>query len=301
MNYNIAVMRAAKKYRVKVRLKVRNRMAKKTGAVCAALVAAALLVYGGVRARSLIAAARPGEIFAFTVKALDVKSPSEIISRDISDLLKSKIGRRFSPADAKNLELALRSRYPALSRVEVRRSFLGGRVTVTAAPEPVVAKIRLVPPPAYPPRRGGELKRKDSPPAAGGQTAGEEFYLAENGRLLGETYGPAPADAFETAIYAEPGENLAALAGFLKEIKGLNEEFYSRPVSLLYRGSEGACLVTLENSAEIFWGEFAFTRSKVAKLNEVLKDAAQKIKGPLKIDFRYFRDGKIFVSKAGDI
>ncbi|MBI4802276.1 MAG: hypothetical protein HY796_07095 [Elusimicrobia bacterium] len=280
MDYNIAVMRSAKKHRVRLRLKVRNRIAKKTGAGFAAVVFIALIAYGGFRARSFVAASHPGETFAFKMKVLDVKSPSALVSGGISDLLKSGIGRRFSPADAKNLELALRARYPALSRVEVRRSLIGGRVTVLAYPESVVAKVRLVHP------RG---------------EGGEEFYLAENGRLLKETYGPAPADAFETAVYAGPGESLAALAGFLKEIKGLKDEFSSRPVSLRYRRSEGGCLVTLENSAEIFWGEFEFTRSKIAKLNEVLKDAAQKIKGPLKVDFRYFRDGKVFVSKAADI
>ncbi|OGS53368.1 MAG: hypothetical protein A3J79_02955 [Elusimicrobia bacterium RIFOXYB2_FULL_62_6] len=272
-------MRAAKKYRVKVRLKVRNRIARKTGAIVAGLACAALIGYGAYRARGLAAAAGPVEFFSFTAKELEVKSPSDVITADISALVKPRLGRRFTRADAKNLERVLRVRYPSMKRSEVRRSLLGGRVTVTAEAEPVVARVRLLS------ARGG----------------GGEFYLAENGRLLGETYGAAPADGFETSVYAEPGEVLAPLAVFLKELKGLSEEFSSRPVALRYRRPEGACQLTLENDAEVFWGELEFTRSKVAKLNEVVRDAAQKISGPLKIDFRYFRDGKVFVSKTGNI
>lgn len=272
-------MRGAKKYRVKVRLKIRNRIVKRTGAVIAALACLAFAGYGGYRARSLLSAAAPSEIFAFTLKAADVKSPSAAVSADVFALLKPKMGRRFSGADAENLERTLRARYPALRRAEVRRGLVGGRVTVTAESEPVVAKVRLMP----------------SHGAAG------DFYLAEDGRLLGETCGAPPADSFETAVYAEPGDVLASLAVFLKELKALKEEFSSRPVSLRYRRPEGVCQLTLENDTEVFWGEFGFTRSKVARLNEVLGDAARKISGPLKVDLRYFRDGKVFVSKNANI
>lgn len=272
-------MRGAKKYRVKVRLKIRNRIVKRAGAVIAALACLGLAGYGCYKARSLLSVSVPSDIFAFTLKSADVKSPSDSISADISSLLAPRMGRRFSGADADVLERTLRARYPALRRASVRRSFIGGRVTVTAEAEPVVAKVRLT-------------------PSCG---AAADFYLAEDGRLLGETYGTPPADPFETAVYADPGDVLAPLAGFLKELKGLKDEFSFRPVSLRYRRPEGACLLTLENDAEVFWGEFVFTRSKVAKLNEVIGDAAQKISGPLKVDLRYFRDGKVFVSKHGNI
>ena len=81
----------------------------------------------------------------------------------------------------------------------------------------------------------------------------------------------------------------------------MSSEFASRPVKLEYRGSSESCRLTLESRAEILWGEFKFTKAKIVRLNEVLADAARRIKGPLKVDLRYFRDGKVFVSKLSDI
>lgn len=268
-------MPPAKKYRVKVRMKTRNRVVRRTGFVLAALACFALVLYGGFRVVRFAGALRPVNIFAFNMKNFEVRASSDVVSGAISEMLEPGRGRRFSAADAERLELVLRERFPSLSRVEVRRSLIGGRVTVQADPEPLVAKVRL--------------------------KGGRDFYLAENGRLLKETYGPLPSDEFTAEIHVEPKERPAALAGFLKEFKLAGPEFASRPVSLVCRGADGPCSVKLENSAEVFWGGFEFTRTKIARLNEVLEDAAKKIKGPLKVDFRYFSDGKVFVSKAGNI
>ena len=46
----------------------------------------------------------------------------------------------------------------------------------------------------------------------------------------------------------------------------------------------------------VLWGKFEFTRLKVLRLNEVMKDASRKTAGPLRADLRSFREGKIFVS-----
>lgn len=268
-------MAAAKKYRVKVRLKVRNRLLKTAGTAFSALAAAAILGYAGLGAVRLASSFSPGRFFSFTVKSADVKSPSEDISAEISRRMGRHLGGPFSSGDARAFAAALKQSYPALSLVEVDRNFLNGRVLVRAESERVVAKVRL--------------------------NGGDNFYLSESGRLLGEYYGAGPADTFETELYAAPGAGLKIFAGFLKELGALAPEFSSRPVKLECRGAAGSCRLTLENSAEVNWGEFEFTKTKISRLNEVLADAARRIKGPLKIDFRYFRDGKVFVSKLPDI
>jgi len=285
-------MAAAKKYRVKVRLKVRNRLLKNTGLAASVVAAAVILGYCGFLAVRLAARMPASRFFAFTVKSLSVHCPSEEMSAEISRRM--RVGETFSSAEAAVFAAGLKKSYPALSRVEVKRNFMNGRVSVFAEPESVVAKIRF----------NGE----------------KTYYLSGNGRLLEEYYGPDPADVFETDVYAAPGLALAPLAGFLKDLKTLVPEFSSRPVKLEYRGPggtaigvpargsapgngglAGSCRLTLENSALVLWGELEFTKTKILRLNEVLPDAARKIKGPLKVDFRYFRDGKVFVSKLTDI
>ncbi len=268
-------MAAEKKYRIKVRLKVRNRLLKKSGLAMSVFLLAGVLGYCGFLASRLACRLPMGGLFAFTVKSLSVRSPSEDISAEISRRMSDKLGGPFSSGEAEIFSAGLKNSYPALSRVEVRRNFISGRVSVRAESENVVAKVRL---------NGGEI-----------------FYLSESGRLLAECYGPDPADIFETDVYSGPGLSLGRFAGFLKELRAMASEFPSRPIKLEYRSLAESCRLTLESSVEVLWGEFAFTKDKIIRLNEVLPDAARKIKGPLKVDFRYFRDGKIFVSKLTDI
>ena len=268
-------MAAAKKYRIKVRLKVRNRLLKNTGLAVSGLAAAVILGYCCFLTVRLAHRLPAGRLFSFTAKSLSVRSPSEEISAEISRRMAGNLGKAFSSADASAFSAALRESYPALSSVEVKRNFVSGRVRVRAESENVVVKVRL--------------------------NGDKTFYLSESGRLLSEYYGPDPADIFETDVYSDPGSALGPLAGFLKELKAMSPEFSSRPVKLEYRGLAESCRLTLENSTSVIWGGFEFTKTKIARLNEVLPDAARKIKGPLKVDFRYFSDGKVFVSKLTDI
>ena len=268
-------MAASKKYRVKVRVKIQKRIFRTAGIAFSALAAAAILGCAGLAAVRLFSSLSPGRFFSFTLKSVSVESPSEDISAEISRRMRRHLGGTFSSGDAQAFAAALKQSYPALSRVDVDRHFVNGRVFVRAESERVVAKVRF--------------------------NGGDEFYLSEKGRLLGECYGAAPDNIFETDLYAAPGAGLAPLAVFLAELRLRAPEFSSRPVKLEYRGAAGFCRLTLENSAEILWGEFEFTKAKISRLNEVLADAARKIKGPLKVDFRYFKDGKVFVSKLPDI
>ncbi|MFA6434303.1 MAG: cell division protein FtsQ/DivIB [Elusimicrobiales bacterium] len=276
MEYNISAMAAAKKYRVKVRLKVRNRFLRTAGTAVCSAAAAAALVYAGAGAARLAFSRPLGRLFSFTLKSVSVQSPSEEISAEVSRRMDRRLGGPFSSGDARLFAADLKQDYPALSRVEVDRSFVTGRVRVRAESERMVAKVRV--------------------------NGGDGRYLSENGRLLKEYYGAGPADTFETDIYtSSSGAGLAAFAGFIKELRDVSPEFSSRPVKLEYLEAPRSCRLTLENSAEVLWGEFEFTRTKVTRLNEVLSDAASKLRGPLKIDLRYFRDGKVFVSKLPHI
>jgi len=279
-------MAAAKKYRIKVRVKVRQRILKHTGRALSVVSAAVILGYSGFLGFRALSSLSPGRFFSFTFKSLSVKSPSEAISAEISRRMARKLGTGFSSADAAGLAAGLRESYPALSRVKVKRSLFGGRVSVEAESEAVVARVLL--------------------------NGGGAFYLAENGRLLPEHYGPEPAELFDIDVRAGSGDALAPLASFLSELRAHAADFSSRPVRLEYpasgeapsgasKGAARTCRLVLENDASVLWGDFDFTRAKISRLNEALADAARRLRGPLKVDLRYFRDGKVFVSKLTDI
>jgi len=268
-------MAPAKKYKVKVRVKVKRHFFQTAGVACSALAAVVLLGYSGFGVFRLASSFPAGRFFSFVLKSVSVKGPTEEISADISRRLSRHLGEAFSSGDARAFAEAVKQSYPALSRVEVDRSFLKGRVQVSAESERAVAKVRL----------DGGLDR----------------YLSESGRLLGECYGPVPEDVFETDLYAVPGDALKPLGAFLTQLRAMVPDFSSRPLKLECRGAADACRLTLENRAEILWGEPVFVKSKISRLNEILIDAGGRLKGPLKVDFRYFRDGKVFVSKLPDI
>ena len=289
-------MAHGKKYKVKVRVKVRHRIVRHAGLALAVCAAAVVLGCSGLWAARALSTLSPGRFFAFKARSLSVTSPSEEISAEISRRMSGKMGGSFLRADAAALAAGLKTTYPSLSRVEVRRNFLGGRVSVDAVPENIVAKVRLT--------SGGRAK------SPGG---GENFYLADNGRLLEAYYGRGPDTLFETEVNGGRGAGLAPLAAFLRELNAMASGFSSRPVRLEYPapedvaaagaqpGREQSCRLTLADGASVLWGDFEFTKAKISRLNEVLPAAARRLGGPLRVDMRYFRDGKVFVSKAGDI
>ena len=283
-------------------MKVRHRFLRHAGLALSVCAAAAVLGCSGLWAARALPALSPGRFFAFKARSLSVTSPSEEISAEISRRMAGKMGASFFREDAAALAAGLKTSYPSLSRVEVNRNFLGGRVSVDAVQENIVAKVRLVP--------GSRVQVPGSRVQVPG---GEDLYLAENGRLLGAYHGPVPETMFETEVRAGRGVVLAPLAAFLKELNALASGFSSRPVRLEYpapgyippagaqAGPEQSCRLTLANGASVLWGDFGFTKAKIARLNEVLPAAELRFGAPLTVDLRYFSDGKVFVSKAGDI
>ena len=280
-------MAPAKKYRVRMRLKVKRRFLRNSGLFFALLSAALLLGYSGFRGYKALSAASPGRIFAFTLRSYSAVCPSEEISAEVGRRLSGRKGGAFSGADAAALAAELRAAYPALGAVSVKRSLFGGRVTVKAESEAAVARVRL--------------------------NGSGPVYLSGGGRILAGHYGPEPEELFETELRAAPGENLAALAAFLRELRAAAPGFSSKPSKLecpppdgpermrARSGAGAACRLTLENGTAVLWGDFDATAAKVSRLNAVLADAPSRLAGPLKVDLRYFRDGKVFVSKSSDI
>jgi hypothetical protein len=166
------------------------------------------------------------------------------------------------------MEREIKNRYPGLAYVKVSRNFLTGKAGITAVPEEVVSAV-----------------------LAGGTTV----YLGTTGRLMPEKLSGSGPDPFSVQLDGAPRE-APELAAFLSKLKPLAGLFYSRPQALSCDGRSWDCSLALEDGTTVLWGKFEFTRLKVLRLNEVMKDAFLKTGGPLRADLRSFREGKIFVS-----
>ena len=131
--------------------------------------------------------------------------------------------------------------------------------------------------------------------ASGVMTSAPSFTASVPLRQTQPCTLPSGADFFAVELAGAPRE-APELAVFLSALKPLTGLFYSRPLALSCDGRTWDCRLKLEDGTTVLWGKFEFTRLKVLRLNEVMKDASLKTGGPLRADLRSFREGKIFVS-----
>lgn len=261
-------MPARKRFKVKVRGKVRNQLLRRGGAAAGLAVGTlmAFWLFGAAlkAARSCVGS----RLLSFRPSSFEVRCPSPEASASAKELMSEAIKGGFTSRRCADIADELKRLHPGLSSVRVARNFFTGKATVTAKPEPVVSPVLL-----------------------DGATA----YLVASGRLVAENLSGQAGFGLPVEIGWRPSE-APGLAAFLSELKPLLPLFYSRPVSLGCPGPGWACRLRLEDGSAVLWGEFEFTRLKVIRLNEVAKDASLKRPGPFQIDLRYFREGKILVS-----
>ena len=265
---NITDMPGRRSYKIRVRMKVRNSLLRRGGAVAGAvagLLAAAWLSAAGLKAaRGFFG----GGILSFRPDSFEVDCPAPEASASAKELLSKVLNSPLSARRCAELAEEIKRRHPGLASVTVGRNFITGKASVKAVPEEVVAPVLL-----------------------GGATA----YLGVSGRFMTESLAGGDALPFPVSVRAGAGE-APALAAFLSGLRPLAGLFARRPLLLDCPGVSGDCRLGLEDGSTVLWGGFEFTRLKILRLNEVMEDAARKTGGPLRVDLRYFREGKIFVS-----
>jgi hypothetical protein len=261
-------MAVRKKFRVKVRVKVRNKILRRGGTVSGIVLAVALAAW--LSGESLKASRKflEGRLTAFRPAAVSIDCPAPEAAASARDLLAKALDAPLTAGRCLELAAELKRRHPALASARVSRNFLTGSAAVHASVEPVVAPLLL---------------------------NGTTVYLGETGRFMRENLSGMQEPAFVTEVRGSAGP-APVLVKFLREIHSVSGLFPAKPVKLECELKEAACEFTLSDSTRVLWGGFEFTRLKVLRLAEVLKDAAAKSGGPLKVDLRYFNEGKIFVS-----
>ncbi|OGS14462.1 MAG: hypothetical protein A2234_04155 [Elusimicrobia bacterium RIFOXYA2_FULL_58_8] len=261
-------MAARKKFRVKVRVKVRNRLLRSGSTAAGIILCLALAVW--LSGESLKASRRfiASRLTAFRPAAIVVDSPAPEAAASALELLSGQAGSPLTGARCRELAAKLKSRHPALASARITRNFFTRKAAVHVTVEPVVTPLLL-----------------------NGTTA----YLGETGRFMRENLSGPQAPVFTTEVRGPAGP-APALVKFLREVNSFSGQFPARPVKLECELKDPACTFTLADSTRVLWGGFEFTRIKVLRLTEVLKDASAKNDGPLRVDLRSFNEGKIFVS-----
>jgi len=263
-------MAAKRKFKVRVRGKVRNQLLRRGGAaagITVGLLLASWFFGAGIKASRRFLESR---VFSFRPDSFEISCPSPEVAVTLRELADKAVKFRLSGGRCAELEREIKRRHPGLASVKVSRNFLTGGAGITAVPEEIVSAV-----------------------LADGATA----YLGTTGRLMPEKLSGPASDPFAVELAGAPGE-APELAAFLSALKPLAGLFYSRPLALSCDGRSWDCRLKLEDGTIVLWGKFEFTRLKVLRLNEVMRDALLKTSGPLRADLRSFREGKIFVSAA---
>ena len=256
---------------MRVRLKVRVHHFRRFWRLAALALAAALAAYAGFRSFAAVSALSPSAFFSFRLKRLEMNCPAPAVAAEAAALFSARLNRVLSRSDCAEMGRLIKERYTSVSGVSVRRNFLNVGARVTVLLEPVLAPVLL----------------------EGGTTV----YLSSGGKLMAEAFSPPAENGFRSEIYGlERGREAPAFAGFIRELGSLKKTFLSPPMRLQYLPREKICRLFLENGCEVLWGEFEFTRLKVLRLNEVLSEVPFKLSLPVKVDMRFFKEGRIFVS-----
>ncbi|MHB0997438.1 MAG: hypothetical protein ACYC2I_13815 [Elusimicrobiales bacterium] len=261
-------MPGRRNYKIRVRGKVRNSLLRRGGAVAGGVLG--LLAAAWLSAAALKAARGffGGGILSFRPDSFEVDCPAPPAAASARELMSRALNAPLSARRCAELADEIKRRHPGLSSVSVGRNFFTGKASVKAVPEGVVAPVLL-----------------------NGSTA----YLGTSGRFMPESL--VRGDELPFAVSVRSGAGSAPdLAAFLAGLRPMAGLFSRRPLLLDCPGVSGDCRLGLEDGSTVLWGGFEFTRLKILRLNEVMEDAARKTGGPLRVDLRYFREGKIFVS-----
>lgn len=260
-------MGGRKRQKVVLRVKVRQQKRRKLLALFLVLGLIALAFAGFERfSFSLSGSDLLGK--NFKVKEVRLRGVPEAGESPQSLLASDWAGRSLRKADFDSVSARLRGSFPYLEVRKVRRNWLKGRITVTVALKPAVARCRPLS------SRGVEFLGLDgycfqAPEALYGQNYPQVEWKGE----IGESELKKAA-AFISRFSSEPG----------LEIKALD-----------YSGE--AWQGVLADGTSVEWGDLSSASEKLDSLKLVLKDAHSRWGGVSHASLKYLTDGKIIVKR----
>jgi cell division septal protein FtsQ len=211
----------------------------------------------------------------FTVPVVSLTSPSAVVVEGPEPLrLLAQAAADASPGSAGDKAETLKTRFPVLSDVRVRRNWTEKTATLTLAVRRAVAVAV---------RRGK--------PAGFLGDDGTVFAAPEGAFILsGPTVEVSGASEGELAALAREWPALSAAGAFAAPLETMS-----------YRSREDGWQVRLADGVEIQWGRLEWTREKLARLSEAVADARSKEPGAYSADLRWFEDGKVLLKRTGKL
>jgi len=172
------------------------------------------------------------------------------------------------PGTAGEKAEALKTKFPSIAEVSVRRNWTEKTATLTLVVRRAVAAAT---------RRGK---------AAGFLDDDGVVFVAPEGAfvLTGPSVDVAGASAGELSALAREWPILAASGSFPAALTGMS---YSSP--------ENGWEASLADGTVVQWGRLEWTREKLSRLSEAVADARTKEPGAFSADLRWFEDGKVLL------
>jgi len=255
-----------RRFRVVARSSDRARRAR-TAAVALALVLLGAVAAASARhAFSALSRMRLALPIASSAESAVVEGVSEPFRSQAQSVVDSVPGSAGEKAEA------LRTKFPCIADISIRRPWGEKRATLVLA-----------------------LRRAIAVALRHGKPAG---YLGERGVVF-----DAPIGVFS---FSGPAVDISSASEM--DLKGLAHEWpvlsrpgsFPAPLSLLsYRSEEDGWEARLADGTIVLWGHLDWTQEKLSRLSEALNDAHAKDLGAFAADLRFFADGKVLLKPVG--
>ena len=209
------------------------------------------------------------EWFSWKAQRLVVVADDDYTKQQIQDLISFKADTLISSEDAKNIKNSLQLRLTQVQKVEVKRGLFSKELTVKATNHAVLAKL---------------------------ETKNKSYLLSENGILFNYEQAKIPSET----LNVKPKEEIKSsflpqeLVELLKDVKAQDLQGLDYiEVDLEKR----ALTFYFKNGSIVDMGSFDLYNGKIVALKDIIDISHKKgIKEPYKIDFHYFKDGKIYLN-----
>lgn len=258
-----------RRFRVVARPQARARRARVFGAVCATALLGAVAVASARHAAGVLTRVRfalPAVSGAPEAAVVDgAAEPFRSLAQAAADAVSGSAGEKAA---------AIKRRFPCVADVAVKRAWGEKRAELTPS-----------------------LRRALAPALVRGRAAG---FLGEDGTVFAAPEG-VYALSGPTADVGDAGD--AERAALAREWPALSapDAFPSPLVEMEFVSAADGWRARLADGTTALWGRLDWTKEKLARLGEALKDANSKAPGAFAADLRWFEDGKVLLRPAGQL
>lgn len=264
-----------------MRAKVKRRLLGRFAFILAVTVLAGACFYfsgPALKRFKAMTAAGKKKFTSWRVRSIRVLGVDKVLEREILDSIHLEPGQTLSLEESGNLASGISSRFPFLAGTKVSRNWMNGALVVKTSVKSAVCRIII--------------------------DGRESGYLGEDGKIF-----HAPAGLYENLIpinvfsgkkggadFLRSRSAPGGLVRFMKDIRS-RKGFLPFKLSSISYSPAGGCTLEALDGSKILWGAYEFMEEKIARLGQILADAGSRAPGPVRVDLRYFGDGRILLNR----